>query len=142
MTCAAILSWADFRDTPRRAERRPWRHDRFDPWLHPLENCRQDRTPTWEALTQAVFALRPAGTQAVAAGVTVWDGAPTPAALVPTSAAGAAGQTWRPLVVLALAGAAVPTRPATATGRRPGRKPARATRARWTGAGREAQGGR
>jgi hypothetical protein len=42
--------------------------------------------------------------------------------------------------VLAIDGAEVPTRPETAKGRRPGRKKARAKRARWTGAWREAKG--
>jgi hypothetical protein len=47
--------------------------------------------------------------------------------------------TWRPILVLTLDGVAVPTRPETANGRRPGRQKARAKRARWTGERREAQ---
>ena len=42
--------------------------------------------------------------------------------------------------MLAIAGAEVPTRPATARGRRPGRQNARAKRARWTGEWRDAKG--
>jgi hypothetical protein len=38
MTCAAILSLEDFRDTQRRAEMRQRLHDRFDHWLHQLED--------------------------------------------------------------------------------------------------------
>ena len=52
----------------------------------------------------------------------------------------AVGQVWRPIPVLAIARADVPTRPATAQGRRPGRKQTRAKRARWTGEWREATG--
>jgi hypothetical protein len=43
-------------------------------------------------------------------------------------------------MVLAIDGADVPTRPETAKGGRPGRKQARAKRARWTGEWREAKG--
>ena len=52
----------------------------------------------------------------------------------------AAGKTWRPIVVLALDGADVPTRPERAQGGRPGRKKQRAHRARWQGEWREAKG--
>lgn len=52
----------------------------------------------------------------------------------------AQGKTWRPIVVLAIDGADVPTRPETAKGRRPGRKRQRAKRARWQGRWREAKG--
>jgi hypothetical protein len=79
-------------------------------------------------------------TQAVAAGVTVLDVAPSQAEILATIAAVAAGQPWRPILALAIDGAEVPTRPETANGRRPGRKQARAKRARWTGAWREANG--
>jgi hypothetical protein len=66
--------------------------------------------------------------------------APSREDLAARIAAVATGQTWRPILVLAIDGAAVPTRPATAQGRRPGRKKVRAKRARWTGEWREAKG--
>lgn len=52
----------------------------------------------------------------------------------------AEGRKWRPIVVLAIDGADIPTRPETAKGRRPGRKKKRAKRARWKGQWREAKG--
>lgn len=79
-------------------------------------------------------------TQAVAQGLTVLDVAPSREEIVAKIAARAEGQPWRPILVLAIDGAAVPTRPETAKGRRPGRKNARAKRARWTGEWREAKG--
>jgi hypothetical protein len=79
-------------------------------------------------------------TQAVAAGVTGLDVAPSQEEILAKSAAVAAGQPWRPILGLAIDGADVPTRPTTAKGRRPGRKTARAKRARWTGEWREAKG--
>jgi hypothetical protein len=79
-------------------------------------------------------------TQAVAQGLTVLDVAPSREEIVAKIAAMAEGQPWRPILVLAIDGAAVPTRPETAKGRRPGRKNARAKRARWTGEWREAKG--
>ncbi len=45
----------------------------------------------------------------------------------------AAGRTWRPIVVLAIDAADVPSRPQTAKGTRPGRKKSRARRRRWQG---------
>lgn len=42
MTCAALLSWADFRDTHRRAEIRHRLHEGFDRWLNQLEDRMQD----------------------------------------------------------------------------------------------------
>ncbi|MGH8057494.1 MAG: ISKra4-like element ISDau4 family transposase, partial [Candidatus Entotheonellia bacterium] len=79
-------------------------------------------------------------TQAVAEGVTVLDVAPSREEIVATIAAVATGQPWRPILVLAIDGADVPTRPETAKGRRPGRKRTRVKRARWTGEWREAKG--
>ena len=79
-------------------------------------------------------------TQAVAEGLTVLDVAPSREEIVAKIAAVATGQPWRPILVLAIDGAEVPTRPETAKGRRPGRKKARAKRARWTGEWREAKG--
>jgi hypothetical protein len=79
-------------------------------------------------------------TQGVAEGVTVLDVAPSREAILAKSTAIAMGQPWRPILVLAIDGADVPTRPETAKGRRPGCKKARAKRARWTGEWREAKG--
>jgi hypothetical protein len=79
-------------------------------------------------------------TQAVAEGLTVLDVAPSREEIVAKIAAVATGQPWRPILVLALAGADGPTRPETAKGRRPGRKKVRAKRTRWTGEWREAKG--
>jgi hypothetical protein len=72
-------------------------------------------------------------TQEVAAGLMVLDVAPTREELAAKITAVAAGQPWRPILVLAIDGADVPTRPETAKGRRLGCKQARAKRARWTG---------
>jgi hypothetical protein len=75
-----------------------------------------------------------------AEGWPVLDVAPSREEVVAKSAAVAMGQPGRPILVLAMDGADVPTRPETAQGRRPGRKQARAQRARWTGAWRDAKG--
>jgi hypothetical protein len=82
----------------------------------------------------------PEVTPAGAEGLTGLEVAPSRAESRAKIAAVAAGQPWRPILVLAMAGAEVPTRPETAQGRRAGRTPARAKRARWTGEGREATG--
>jgi hypothetical protein len=79
-------------------------------------------------------------TQAVGEGLTVLDVAPSREEIVAKITAVATGQPWRPMLVLAIDGADVPTRPETAKGRRPGRKKVRAKRARWTGEWREAKG--
>jgi Uncharacterised protein family (UPF0236) len=79
-------------------------------------------------------------TQAVAEGLTVLDVAPSRAEILAKITAVATGQPWRPILVLAIDGAEVPTRTETAKGRRPGRQKARAKRARWTGEWREAKG--
>lgn len=50
------------------------------------------------------------------------------------------GQKWKPIMVLAIDGADVPTRPEAAKGTRPGRKKVRARRSRWKGEYREAKG--
>jgi hypothetical protein len=78
--------------------------------------------------------------QAVAEGLTGVDVAPSRAEVVAKLGTGAEGQPWRPILVLAMDGAAVPTRPETAQGRRPGRQTVRAQRGRWTGEWREATG--
>jgi hypothetical protein len=82
----------------------------------------------------------PAVTPVVAAGLTVLAVAPSREAILAQIAAGAAGQPGRPILVLAIEGAAVPTRPEAAKGRRPGRQQVRAQRARWTGEWRAAPG--
>ena len=65
---------------------------------------------------------------------------PTAAAMAHRVAAIAAGKTWRPVVVLAIDGACVPTRPEQATGPVAGRRHTRAQRASWPGAWQEAKG--
>ena len=60
MPGAAILSWEDVRDTPRCAERRQGRHDRFDHGLTQREARMQERTPSVGERTPAVFVLGPA----------------------------------------------------------------------------------
>ena len=52
----------------------------------------------------------------------------------------AAARKWRPIVVLAIDAADVPSRPETAKGTRPGRKKSRARRRRWQGEYHEAKG--
>jgi len=52
----------------------------------------------------------------------------------------AAGKTWRPVLVLAIDGAFVPTRPEEAKGQAAGRQHMRAKRAPWQGAWQEAKG--
>lgn len=79
-------------------------------------------------------------TQEVAAGWAVLAVAPSREAIAATMAAVAATQTWRPIMVLAIDGADVPTRPESAQGHRQGRKKVRVKRARWTGEWREAKG--
>jgi hypothetical protein len=79
-------------------------------------------------------------TQAVAEGLTVLDVAPTREEILAKIVAVAACQPWRPILVLAIDGAEVPTRPEAAKGGRPGRKRVRAKRAQWTGEWREAKG--
>jgi hypothetical protein len=78
--------------------------------------------------------------QEVAAELAVLDVAPSREEIGTKMAGVATGQPWRLIMVLAIAGAEVPTRPETAKGRRPGRKKVRAKRARWTGEWREAKG--
>ena len=79
-------------------------------------------------------------TNGVAEGLNVLDVAPPRAEILAKIAAVAAGRRWRPIGVLAIDGADLPTRPEAARGRRPGRKKHRAKRARWQGEGREAKG--
>ena len=79
-------------------------------------------------------------TNTVAAGLSVVAVAPPCAEILAKIAAVAAGCRGRPSGGLALAGAALPTRPEAAQGHRPGRNKHRAQRARWQGQWREAQG--
>lgn len=75
-----------------------------------------------------------------AQGLGVLEAAPTKDAIARQVATCAAGQPRRPVLVLAIDGAHVPTRPEGAQRRRPGRKRQRAKRARWQGEWREAKG--
>ncbi|MEW6749663.1 MAG: ISKra4 family transposase [Candidatus Latescibacterota bacterium] len=78
--------------------------------------------------------------QEVGQGLGVLQVCPTAEEIGRRIADAAQGRTWRPIVVLALDGAHLPTRPATAKGTRPGRKKVRARRRRWKGEYREAKG--
>jgi hypothetical protein len=73
-------------------------------------------------------------------GLTVLSVSPTAEEIAQKVAQVAEGKKWRPILVLVIDGADVPTRPETAKGRRPGRKKKRARRARWKGQWREAKG--
>jgi len=79
-------------------------------------------------------------TNELAAGVGVLEVAPSREEIWTQVAQVAADKRRRPIMVLAIDGAYVPTRPETAKGRRPGRKKQRAKRARWQGEWREAKG--
>ena len=79
-------------------------------------------------------------TSELAAGLSVLGVSPSRDEVLAQIAAVAAGKTWRPILVLAIDGAAVPTRPESARGLRPGRKKVRAKRAHWQGQWREAKG--
>jgi hypothetical protein len=77
---------------------------------------------------------------AVGQGLTVLQVSPTAEEIQARVKQVGAGKKWRPILVLALDGADVPTRPETAKGKRRGRKKERAHRARWEGQWREAKG--
>jgi hypothetical protein len=79
-------------------------------------------------------------TNRVAEGLGVLDVAPPREEILAKLAAVAEGHRWRPIGVLAIDGAELPTRPEEAKGRRPGRKKRRAKRAHWQGQWREAKG--
>jgi hypothetical protein len=79
-------------------------------------------------------------TNTVAEGLSVLDVAPPREEVLAKIAAVATGRRWRPIGVLAIDGAELPTRPEEAKGHRPGRKKSRAKRARWQGQWREAKG--
>jgi hypothetical protein len=70
----------------------------------------------------------------------VLEVSPTATELAHRVAEMAAGQTWRPVVVLAIDGALVPTRPEPANGPATGCRHARAKRVRWQRAWKEAKG--
>jgi hypothetical protein len=70
----------------------------------------------------------------------VLEVSPTAAEIAQRVAEMAAGKTWRPIMVLALDGAFVPTRPEPAKGPPTGHRRARARRAGWQGEWREAKG--
>jgi hypothetical protein len=76
----------------------------------------------------------------VAEGLTVLDVAPSREEIERRVAAVAAGRFRRPVLVLGIDGAYVPTRPASARGRRPGQAHQRARRARWRGEWHEGKG--
>ncbi|MBI3301811.1 MAG: ISKra4 family transposase [Deltaproteobacteria bacterium] len=79
-------------------------------------------------------------TNEIAQGVGVLEVAPSREEIWAKVAQVAAGKRRRPIMVLAIDGAYVPTRPETAKGGRPGRKKKRAKRALWQGEWREAKG--
>ena len=76
----------------------------------------------------------------VAEGLTVLDVAPSRAEIARRIALVAQGRFRRPVLVLGIDGAYVPTRPEHARGRRPGQARQRARRAQWTGQWRDAKG--
>ena len=79
-------------------------------------------------------------TNQVAQGLTVLDVAPSRQEMARRIASVAAGHFRRPVVVLGIDGAYVPTRPESARGRRAGQGRQRAKRARWKGQWRDAKG--
>lgn len=79
-------------------------------------------------------------TNAVGSELGVLAVAPSAADIQARIAQVASQQKWKPIVVLAIDGADVPTRPESAKGKRPGRKKVRARRARWKGEYRQAKG--
>ena len=79
-------------------------------------------------------------TNQVAEGLTVLDVAPSRDEIERRIAEVAAGRFRRPVLVLGIDGAYVPTRPESARGRRPGQGRHRAKRALWRGQWRDAKG--
>jgi hypothetical protein len=79
-------------------------------------------------------------TNQVAEGLSVLDGAPSRDAIDQRVAEVAAGRFRRPVLVLGIDGAYVPSRPENARGRRPGQARDRARRATWRHAWYEAKG--
>src|SRR5438445_682946 len=140
MGAAAVISLAEVREKRQRAEYRRQLHEQFDLWLDTLEEQMKEPKPTLEQITRAVWAQRQGLTGGLVEGLGVLDVAPAREEIAAKIAQIAAGRRWRPVVVLAVDGADVPTRPETAKGRRPGRKRQRAKRAHWQGQWREAKG--
>lgn len=93
-------------------------------------------------LTGLVFgsARMPTVTNQVAEGLTVVDVAPSREEITRRVAAVAAGRWRRPVMVVGIAGASVPTRPDRARERQAGPGRTRAKRARWRGQWRDATG--
>lgn len=79
-------------------------------------------------------------TQQVAEGLSVLEVAPSREEIERRVAQGAAGRFRRPVLILGIDGAYVPSRPESARGRRPGQARQRARRARWQHEWREAKG--
>jgi hypothetical protein len=79
-------------------------------------------------------------TQQVAEGLSVLEVAPSREEIERRVAPVAAGRFRRPVLVLGIDGASVPSRPESARGRRPGQARPRARRARWHHEWREAKG--
>jgi len=79
-------------------------------------------------------------TNHVAQGLTVLDIAPSREEIEKRLVQVSAGQWRRPVVVLGIDGAFVPTRPESARGCRPGQRRSRAKRPQWKGAWRDAKG--
>jgi Uncharacterised protein family (UPF0236) len=79
-------------------------------------------------------------TNEAAEGLSALEVSPSREEVKARTAAVADGKKWRPILVLAIDGADVPTRPEPARGRRRGRKRGGAKRARWKGQWREAKG--
>ena len=79
-------------------------------------------------------------TTQVAQGLTVLDIAPSREEIEKRIAQVSAGKWRRPVVVLGIDGAFVPTRPESARGCRPGQRRSRAKRPQWKGAWRDAKG--
>ena len=79
-------------------------------------------------------------TNQVAEGLTVQEVAPSREEMERRIASVASGHFRRPVLVLGIDGAYVPTRPENARGRRPGQGRQRARRARWKGQWRDAKG--
>jgi len=79
-------------------------------------------------------------TNHVAQGLTVLDIAPSREEIEKRIAHVSAGKWRRPVVVLGIDGAFVPTRPESARGCRPGQRRSRAKRPQWKGAWRDAKG--
>lgn len=79
-------------------------------------------------------------TQEVGADLNVLDVSPSREEILKKITEASTDQSWRPILALAIDGAATPTRPEGAGGLRPGRKRVRARRARWKGEWKEAKG--